>query len=831
MKTYTKKVVIHYIKEQYMKFFEIRTLSVAIMLLSTIIAIPQNTSCHNEAENLFSTSTKKHNKYLKVTSDLDNVVTNTTNSTATYTVTVNIENCSDKKIDNITVVDQFLALYNVTINYIVAVWLVPSSPAQVQNDKIKQFVQGFYPTLDTYAEMSLQPAQSLVSPVSSLDPHTMATVQYTFTYFAMVDEPVIDLKSHITVSGTIKGKCDTQKAVCATSSVDLGPSVSAPEPVVRIGIVGGGLAGLTTAYQLAQAGLSPVVYEGSNRLGGRCFSGLFPNGQVFEHCGELIDSDQIDIINLVAQLGLTLNETGVTVAIPGHQATSQVMDYNYHPARKVVYTQKETADDYFNTFNPEPFFPGWGLESGLSIYEQIVNDALTYPSNATPYLTPWPLTYVNPAYAAFLDSMTLDEYINQLTAFLSPDGNGSKTKLAQFLKVAYVGEFGAEPDQQSPLNLIYLMGFQTLPDGVLPGNVPPELFQPYGISDQFYHVQGGNAQIVQRLVAELQKMQVSIYKETRLTKIKFDGEPEDNGPYQLTFAGPNGDMPSFTPPDYDHIVLAIPFATIRKEFAPDGFPLYHGQHIDISEANFSDLKNYAILNLSMSKNAKFNVQFLNRFWNKQGYSGASYATSNPYVNGQSGYEKQYQNSWDVTGGQPGKKGILVDYIGGNKTDQFRTSYIIHNVEKRNAYLKEQTDIFLKQLDFLFPGATSPKNFTFEFGHEKPYRYVGPYLTKSKDSEETIVNVFSDNPTENPWARGAYAWWKQGQYLANPNAFAGFEGVSEPYDPVTGIQNGTCHFAGEQTQYDNQGYLDGAVESGNRVACEILTELGFMCTFT
>ena len=33
-----------------------------------------------------------------------------------------------------------------------------------------------------------------------------------------------------------------------------------------------------------------------------------------------------------------------------------------------------------------------------------------------------------------------------------------------------------------------------------------------------------------------------------------------------------------------------------------------------------------------------------------------------------------------------------------------------------------------------------------------------------------------------------------------------------------------YFAGEQTAYDNQGYLDGAVESGNRVSNALLAVL-------
>jgi monoamine oxidase len=62
----------------------------------------------------------------------------------------------------------------------------------------------------------------------------------------------------------------------------------------------------------------------------------------------------------------------------------------------------------------------------------------------------------------------------------------------------------------------------------------------------------------------------------------------------------------------------------------------------------------------------------------------------------------------------------------------------------------------------------------------------------------------------PWTLGSYSFWKVGQYTA-------FSGVEK--EAV-----GSCHFAGEHTSQDFQGYLNGAVESGYRAAGEILTAL-------
>ncbi|PFK08048.1 monoamine oxidase, partial [Bacillus cereus] len=45
---------------------------------------------------------------------------------------------------------------------------------------------------------------------------------------------------------------------------------SPPASSPKIVIVGGGLAGLTCAYRLKQAGYTAKIYEASKRVGGRC---------------------------------------------------------------------------------------------------------------------------------------------------------------------------------------------------------------------------------------------------------------------------------------------------------------------------------------------------------------------------------------------------------------------------------------------------------------------------------------------------------------------------------------------------------------------------------
>ena len=78
---------------------------------------------------------------------------------------------------------------------------------------------------------------------------------------------------------------------------------------VRV-VVGAGLAGLTAAYRLKRRGVRATVIEGNTRIGGRCWSGrgLFDDGQIIEHGGELIDTGHREIGRLARDLRLHLDD-------------------------------------------------------------------------------------------------------------------------------------------------------------------------------------------------------------------------------------------------------------------------------------------------------------------------------------------------------------------------------------------------------------------------------------------------------------------------------------------------------------------------------------------
>ena len=141
-------------------------------------------------------------------------------------------------------------------------------------------------------------------------------------------------------------------------------------------------------------------------------------------------------------------------------------------------------------------------------------------------------------------------------------------------------------------------------------------------------------------------------------------------------------------------------------------------------------------------------------------------------NGDSFSDRGYQATWDASRAQAGRTGLMVNYTGGRIGDSFGKGTPAGRAAE-----------FLSQIEPAMPGLSMEWN------------------------GRAMVDYWPGNA----FTRGSYSYWKVGQYTK----FAGVEGE----------QLGNCHFAGEHTSIDAQGYLNGAVESGERAANEVLVSLG------
>lgn len=186
------------------------------------------------------------------------------------------------------------------------------------------------------------------------------------------------------------------------------------------------------------------------------------------------------------------------------------------------------------------------------------------------------------------------------------------------------------------------------------------------------------------------------------------------------------------------------------------------RRVDLSKAGFSALKMTNIKKLPLGTNTKIYVQFRDRSWYKMGYNGATYADTG------------YQQTLEATRGQAGASGILEFYTGGHTGASFGPA----------SFAPPSEDVVRKQmkgLEPLYPGISG--------------RWNG--------------KAFMDYWTGDRWHKGSYSYWGVGQCTL----FAGMEGVRQ----------GNALFAGEHTAVDFQGFMNGAVLTGERAASEILHE--------
>jgi len=205
------------------------------------------------------------------------------------------------------------------------------------------------------------------------------------------------------------------------------PARAAAAP--RIAIVGGGIAGLAAALTLQDNGFYANVYESSGRVGGRMHSdwqefghGFWANGQQAELCGEMIDTNQKTILQLARRFSLA------TVDLIGAQPNGTTDTYWISGAQ---YPYAQASNDF------KPVH--------MTLQGQI--QAAGFPTQYNSF---------TPA-GQFFDQMTVYDWITNYV----PGGHGSQ--LGTLLNAAYNEEYGAETTGQSALNLIYLLGYKSVP--------------------------------------------------------------------------------------------------------------------------------------------------------------------------------------------------------------------------------------------------------------------------------------------------------------------------------------------------------------------------------
>ena len=280
-----------------------------------------------------------------------------------------------------------------------------------------------------------------------------------------------------------------------------------------IAIIGGGVAGLTAAYRLQAAGAKPVVFEASNRWGGRMFTVYdFYKGMFCELGGEFVDTNHEDLQKLGAELGVEMQK----LAAEGDGEDL----YFFRGAWK---TPKDMLD------------PAKQTGAFVPIAKQIAEDA----GKLTDKDDNWT------AHATKLDEMSLKAYLEQF--------RGKTDDWAiDLLDVAYNIEFGLETEDQSSLNMVDFIGSDL-----------SKPFQMFGESDEVYRIKGGSSALIKALLAALEN-KVDMKLGQPLSALDTKG-----GRIVASFDAQGGTHSE----TFDAVILALPFTRLRQVKGLEGLRL------------------------------------------------------------------------------------------------------------------------------------------------------------------------------------------------------------------------------------------------------------------
>jgi monoamine oxidase len=343
---------------------------------------------------------------------------------------------------------------------------------------------------------------------------------------------------------------------------------------------------------------------------------------------------------------------------------------------------------------------------------------------------PWQPLYNTEHTAEHLryDQITAIEWMTEL-------GYGSSHWVHKLLLSDLVAEYGVT-EENSALNLIYLLGWNSHNSGGL----------PLAGTDERLHVVGGNDKVIKGMANELPNGTI---KEGH--KLEAVTRTSDDKRYKLSFDnGPDETC--------DVLVMALPLGLVK--------------YVDFSAGiwgSFSPQKQMAILNATTADNGKIQMEFSDRYWDKERkihgrlIHQAARAYSDP---------DKFISTWEGNPGSTSEKGILVNYTGGADARKMFGKTILGEADWKDVRR------VMPQFEQIWPGITD--------------QYTGKALVS--------------NWWENPYSLGAFT-------SPTINTMTTWWGAQ--WEP-----EGNMYFAGEAYDHEVWSYMEGAIRSGERAATAI-----------
>jgi monoamine oxidase len=209
-------------------------------------------------------------------------------------------------------------------------------------------------------------------------------------------------------------------------------------------IVGAGISGLNTAYELKKKGIDSIIYEATGRAGGRILTveDAVVEGASVDFGAEYIDTTQTDLIALAKELNVELVDL---------RQDPLIRHYYYFDGKR--FSETELADAL------KPFT------------ERIQKDIDSLPDT---------LHYSQADLYRELDNKTVTDYLREIQL---------EGWLYNFFDMAITNEYGMEASAQSAINLLYVLA--------LPTNEGH--YEAFGDEHEVLKFKGGSQQLIDKL--------------------------------------------------------------------------------------------------------------------------------------------------------------------------------------------------------------------------------------------------------------------------------------------------------------------------------------------
>jgi monoamine oxidase len=232
-----------------------------------------------------------------------------------------------------------------------------------------------------------------------------------------------------------------------------------------VAIVGAGISGLTTAFELRKKGIESTVYEATGRMGGRILTvdDAVVDGAYVDFGAEYIDSTHTDLLALAKELDVEIIDLLSDPLEPRY--------YYFHDKRF-------TEDDLVAALQP-------------------FTDRLTKDVDALPDV----LHYSEGEKFKALDDKSVTGYLKEI---------GVTGWLYDFFDMVITGEYAMEASEQSSINLLYILA---LPVRI--GN----RYHALGSEHEVFKFKGGSQRVIDKLSARVNDLVKTGWLLKKLNKV------------------------------------------------------------------------------------------------------------------------------------------------------------------------------------------------------------------------------------------------------------------------------------------------------------------------